>query len=75
MLATLGVRVDLGAVRARLKGGVTRFRFTLDAFEATYTGGRLKVLGFVAARRVRPGELPRFPLDVTARKLAALIAR
>lgn len=73
--ATLGLEAEIGDLRTTLKHGVTRFRITLDAYEATLLGGRLKVQGFAAARWVRKSELAEYPLNVTARKLAQLVTK
>ena len=73
--ATLGLEADIGDLRTTLKHGVTRFRITLDAYEATLLSGRLKVQGFAAARWVRKSELAEYPLNVTARKLAQLVTK
>ena len=73
--ATLGLEAEIGNLRTTLKHGVTRFRITLEAYEATLLGGRLKVQGFAAGRWVRTSELANFPLNVTARKLAQLVTK
>ncbi|MBL9081500.1 MAG: A/G-specific adenine glycosylase [Planctomycetales bacterium] len=72
--ATLGVDVRLGEVRTALKHGVTRFRITLDAYDAEQVGGRLQVREFADARWVRPAELRNFALNTTGRKLAKLVS-
>ena len=71
--ATLGLEAQIGNVRTTLKHGVTRFRITLDAYDATLRAGRLKVQGFAEARWVRRSELAEFPLNVTARRLTRLV--
>ncbi|MEM9185070.1 MAG: A/G-specific adenine glycosylase [Planctomycetota bacterium] len=65
-----GVRVTLGPLIKTLKHGVTRFRITLDCYEATSVGGRVRDAKWVAVEA-----LPEYPLSVTGRKLAGLIAR
>lgn len=72
--ATLGLDVAVGDAIHRLKYGVTRFRITLDAYDARCLGGRLKPTGFADARWVRPAELTELPLNVSARKLAKFTA-
>ena len=72
---TLGLEAQIGNLRTTLKHGVTRFRITLDAYDATLRAGRLKVRGFAEARWVRKSELAEFPLNVTARQLAQLVAK
>ncbi len=73
--ATLGLDAELGNRQTTLKHGVTRFRITLNAYEATLRGGRLKVQGFAEARWVRKSELAEYPLNVTARQLAQLVVK
>lgn len=64
-----GIRCDPGALITTLKHGVTRFRITLECYEARHTGGRLRQ----PARWVKPSELAELPLSVTGRKLAKLL--
>ena len=68
--AALGLKFVVGERLYTLKYGVTRFRITLDAFAATTGGGRLKPVGYAAAQWVPLDELPGYPLNVSARKLA-----
>lgn len=72
--ATLGLDAAVGDAVHRLKYGVTRFRITLDAYDARCLGGRLKPVGFADARWLRLAELAELPLNVSARKLAKFIA-
>lgn len=66
-----GLRVGPGAKLTTIKHGVTRFRITLDCYEATCRGGRLKRGGEV--RWVKIGELESYPLSVTGRKISGLL--
>ena len=54
-----------------IKHGVTRFRITLDCYEAKCIGGRLKRGGDV--RWVKIGDLEAYPLSVTGRKISRLL--
>ncbi|TWT88792.1 putative A/G-specific adenine glycosylase YfhQ [Pseudobythopirellula maris] len=58
---------------ATLKHGVTRYRITLECYEARHTGGRLRSNKDSPAQWVAPSELADTPLSVTGRKLAGRI--
>jgi A/G-specific adenine glycosylase len=67
-----GVQITPGDKLLRLKHGVTRFRITLDCYEAQYVARRAR-----SPRRhkwINPERLREFPLHVTGRKLGNLIA-
>lgn len=66
-----GLQFRLGRKLATIKHGVTRFRITLDCYEAECTGGRLPRGADI--RWVKIAELERFPLSVTGRQLSRLI--
>lgn len=70
VLAQTGVTCDPGTLLTTIKHGVTRFRITLECYEATYTNGRLSG----AAKWVKPADLSELPLSTTGRKLAKLIS-
>jgi A/G-specific adenine glycosylase len=71
---TLGVVVTLGEHLHTLKHGVTRFKITLEAHDATYKAGKLKpVAPFAAARWVSPKDIAQYPLNTTGRKLTKLL--
>jgi hypothetical protein len=72
--AALGLKIAVGDVLHSLKYGVTRFRISLDAYEARAVGGRLKAAGYADARWVSPSELAEYPLSTSARKLAKIVA-
>ncbi|MEM6798223.1 MAG: A/G-specific adenine glycosylase [Planctomycetota bacterium] len=63
-----GVECRLGPLLKTLKHGVTRFRITLDCYEATRVGGRMREAKWVAVEA-----LTDYPLSVTGRKLAKLL--
>ncbi len=56
-----------------LTHGVTRFRITLDCYEANYVSVDEKAASPLEARWLRPTELKDYPLSSTGRKLANLI--
>lgn len=57
-----------------LRHGVTRYRITLDCYEARRTGGRVKSTAESPVRWMSITALSELPLSVTGRKLAKLIA-
>ncbi len=66
-----GLKVEAGRKLATIKHGVTRFRITLDCYQADWTGGRLGRNRDV--RWVKIGALEDYPLSVTGRQLSRLI--
>jgi A/G-specific adenine glycosylase len=66
-----GLKVEAGRKLATIKHGVTRFRITLDCYEADWTGGRLGRTHDV--RWVEIAALEDYPLSVTGRQLSRLI--
>lgn len=69
VLAQTGVVCEPGALITTIKHGVTRFRITLECYEATHAGGRLRG----AAKWMKPKDLGGLPLSVTGRKLSKLL--
>ena len=72
-----GVRVHAGRHLKTFKHGVTRFRITLECYEAEYLStarGKGKPEA-VELRWLRPSELDAYPLSTTGRKLARLVQR
>jgi A/G-specific adenine glycosylase len=69
-----GVAVDPGGLLQTLKHGVTRFRITLECYEARAIGGRVRSTAERPVRWLRHGELAELPLSVTGRKLAKLLS-
>lgn len=65
-----GADCEPGPLIATFKHGVTRFRITLECYEARRTGGRLGG----GARWTSPADLAELPLSVTGRRLARLVA-
>ena len=67
-----GVTIRLGKHLETLKHGVTRFRITLDCYDALYVSGPDGKTDPAAARWLRPDELDEYPLSTTGRKLCRL---
>jgi A/G-specific adenine glycosylase len=68
--AITGITIRPGKRLTTIKHGVTRFRITLDCYEARYQRGRL---GPGELRWVDPQDLGDYPLSVTGRKIAERI--
>lgn len=66
-----GLLIRPGRHLATLRHQVTRFRITLECYEARRVGGRLRAGNDL--RWVRPSDLPRYALSSPGRKLAALV--
>jgi A/G-specific adenine glycosylase len=69
-----GVRATLGPLIKTIKHGVTRYRITLDCYEATHRGGRLKSHPQAPTKWVCTEDLGDYPLSTTGRKIATLVA-
>jgi A/G-specific adenine glycosylase len=65
VLAKTGITCKPVSVVKTLKHGVTRYRITLDCYEANYVSGRVQ-----NARWISPAELADLPLSTTGRKIA-----
>jgi hypothetical protein len=52
---------------------VTRFRITLDCYEAEFRSEAAAKAGALPMKWVRPGDLERYPLSSTGRTLARLV--
>jgi A/G-specific adenine glycosylase len=68
-----GVEIEPGGLLKTIKHGVTRFRITLDCYEARPTGGRIRSTEASPVRWTPLADLSGLPLSVTARKIATLI--
>jgi A/G-specific adenine glycosylase len=72
---TTGLEIELGQQLTTLRHGVTRFRITLDCYEAVALAGTARpTAGSDKLSWVYPSQLADYPLHVTGRKLAKLIA-
>jgi A/G-specific adenine glycosylase len=68
-----GVTIRLGRHRTTLKHGVTRFRITLDCYDAEYVSGPDGKADPAETRWLRPEQLDDYPLSTTGRKLCRLL--
>jgi A/G-specific adenine glycosylase len=68
-----GVLCDPGNLLTTIRHGVTRFRITLDCYEAQFRSGRVRSTGDSPTRWVKPTGLTDFPLSVSARQLTRLL--
>ncbi|NLY02546.1 MAG: A/G-specific adenine glycosylase [Rhodopirellula sp.] len=68
-----GVTVRLGDHLKTIKHGVTRFRITLDCYEAHHLSGPNGKTDLPETRWLRPDELTDYPLSTTGRKLSEMI--
>jgi A/G-specific adenine glycosylase len=75
VLRQTGIRCIPGPLIKRLRHGVTRFRITLDCYEATYAGGRARSASGVPVRWIKRDELEHLPFSTTGRKLATLVSK
>ena len=71
--ALTGATVRPGRLLATFKHGVTRFRITLDCYEAEYISRDGRPIDSASLRWLRPAELDAYPLCTTGRKLARQI--
>lgn len=68
-----GVTVTPGGLLKTIKHGVTRYRITLDCYEAKFTSGRIRSTKTRPIRWLSLSELPDTPLSTTGRKIAKLL--
>jgi A/G-specific adenine glycosylase len=73
--ALTGVTIAPGRHVTTLTHGVTRFRITLECYEAKYVSGDKKAAAVLETRWLRPAELEDYPLSSTGRKLANLVRK
>ena len=71
--AQTGIQCTPGALLKTLKHGVTRYRITLDCYEATYISGRTRSPSGTAVRWLPTAQLIELPLSTTGRKIATLL--
>jgi A/G-specific adenine glycosylase len=72
LAATTGVRAAIGKPLTTIKHGVTRFRITLDCHWAECVSAPRRLP--TAVRWLRPAQLADYPLSMTGRKVALLLA-
>jgi len=68
-----GLKIRLGSRLTALRHSVTRFRITLECYEARCVPGSNAGPGCGPARWVRPEDLEHYPLSTTGRRLARMI--
>jgi A/G-specific adenine glycosylase len=68
--AQTGVTIEPGGVLKTIKHGVTRFRITLDCYDARAVSGRVRSTTAKLVRWTPVTELANLPLSFTARKIA-----
>lgn len=73
--AQTGVSIKPGGLLKTIKHGVTRYRITLDCYEADYSAGRLRIGKTDTARWCNLVDLKDLPLSTTGRKLANAISK
>ncbi|HEX3599980.1 MAG TPA: A/G-specific adenine glycosylase [Lacipirellulaceae bacterium] len=69
-----GISCEPGALFKTLKHGVTRYRITLDCYDAAYVEGRVRSNAPAEVRWQSRSNLQELPLSTTGRKIANLIA-
>jgi len=70
-----GVTCEPGTLLKTIKHGVTRYRITLECYEATYISGRVQAKHSAAVKWSAISHLSELPLSTTGRKIANLLAR
>ena len=73
VLAMTGVAIAPGKHLKTLTHSVTRFRITLECYEAEFLSDGNGAETAVKSRWLRPAELESYPLSSTGRKLARLV--
>ncbi len=73
VVAQTGIACAPGALFKTLRHGVTRFRITLDCYEAAYLDGRVRSGTSAQVRWQTRSALQELPLSTTGRKIADLI--
>jgi len=68
-----GVTCAPGPLLKTIKHGVTRYRITLDCYQAEYVAGRAKSTNGTTVRWVSPSQLADYPLSTTGRRIALSI--
>jgi A/G-specific adenine glycosylase len=70
-----GIACEPRGLLKTMKHGVTRYRITLDCYQATYVSGRVRATTSAAVRWLPVTELSLLPFSTTGRKIANLIGR
>ena len=70
-----GIACAPGGLLKTMKHGVTRYRITLDCYQASFVSGRVRATKSAAVQWLPVGQLSSLPLSTTGRKIANLIER
>jgi A/G-specific adenine glycosylase len=70
-----GITCSAGTLVKTMKHGVTRYRITLDCYQAAYVSGRVGGSKGAAVRWLPVGQLAGLPLSTTGRRIAELVGR
>jgi len=68
-----GIEIEPSGLLKTIKHGVTRYRITLDCYEATFASGRVSSNQAKPVRWIPTQKLVDFPLSSTGRKIAKLV--
>lgn len=71
----VAVDIEPGEHLKTIRHGVTRFRITLECFDATALAGSTKKQNGAPLKWLRPAELDDYPLSTTGRKLGQLVQK
>ena len=71
--AQTGITCDPGTLLKTIKHGVTRYRITLDCYEAAYISGRARSAESSAVKWLALKEIASLPLSTTGRKIASFL--
>jgi A/G-specific adenine glycosylase len=73
--AATGVKIADLQLLTTLRHGVTRFRITLECYEARASGTATRRKPRVETQWIKPADLPDYPLSSTGRRLARFLAQ
>jgi len=68
-----GIKIEPGGLLKTIKHGVTRYRITLDCYEAAFASGRVSSTKAEPVRWIGASDLLDLPLSSTGRKIAKLV--
>jgi A/G-specific adenine glycosylase len=71
--AQTGITCEPGALLKTMKHGVTRYRISLDCYEAAYISGRARSAEWSAVKWLALKEIALLPLSTTGRKIASFL--
>jgi A/G-specific adenine glycosylase len=69
-----GIKCEPGGLLRTMKHGVTRYRITLDCYQADFMSGRIRSTKKLPIRWMPVAKLPALPLSSTGRLIANLLA-